>query len=287
VCCSKPGPVVGPFTRKMLRMEITHDNVATNLRRLLAVGLLFGGVCAGAVGDVSAQDAEGSDLTGLFRGVVRDEVSGMPLEGARVRLVDLARGTLTDSVGAFVIAEVPTGLHVVTAEQYGFDGLGISIDVTRELLPPFEIRLNPRPVMLDGLTVVADRLAEIKGRLQSRRRAVPSSTRAFEQDRLLRTGAVDMVEFLQFDASLMVVPCGMGVRSSRCLIRRGRVVEPRVYIDEMPAFGALDQLESYRPHELYLVEVYSRGQEIRAYTHRFMERMARRPMALIPFGAGI
>ena len=33
---------------------------------------------------------------------------------------------------------------------------------------------------------------------------------------------------------------------------------------------------------LYLVEVYGRGLEVRAYTHQFMERMARKPVALLP-----
>jgi hypothetical protein len=55
-----------------------------------------------------------------------------------------------------------------------------------------------------------------------------------------------------------------------------------VYIDEALLVGGLLQLETYRPHELYLVEVYSSGSEIRAYTHHFVERMARTPQALIP-----
>ena len=41
-------------------------------------------------------------------------------------------------------------------------------------------------------------------------------------------------------------------------------------------------LAMYSPADLYLVEVYSAGGEIRAYTHNFMERMARRPMTRIP-----
>ena len=55
-----------------------------------------------------------------------------------------------------------------------------------------------------------------------------------------------------------------------------------VYIDEFPALGGLDELGMYSPQDLYLIEVYSFGRVIRAYTYEFMERMAERPMALLP-----
>ena len=53
-------------------------------------------------------------------------------------------------------------------------------------------------------------------------------------------------------------------------------------MDEAVAFGGLDELESYAVSDIYLMEVYSRGTEIRVYTNRFMERMARKPIMLIP-----
>jgi hypothetical protein len=70
--------------------------------------------------------------------------------------------------------------------------------------------------------------------------------------------------------------------STNCIIRRGRTVSPKVYIDEVPAIGGLDVLESYPTAQIYALEVFSQGAEIRAYTYNFMQRMAERPMALIP-----
>jgi hypothetical protein len=59
-------------------------------------------------------------------------------------------------------------------------------------------------------------------------------------------------------------------------------MEADVYIDEVRTIGGLDQLQDYLPQDFYLVEAYGGGLQIRAYTHHFMDRMARRPMALLP-----
>ena len=69
-----------------------------------------------------------------------------------------------------------------------------------------------------------------------------------------------------------------------CVLRRGSATEPRVYIDEAPIIGGLQFLGMFRPYELYLVEVYSAGLEIRAYAHWYMGRLAGRPTALFPVG---
>ncbi len=88
-----------------------------------------------------------------------------------------------------------------------------------------------------------------------------------------------------------------GLRPTRCdrgprgrlpsrLARRGRAVRPIVYLDEAPLAGGLEHLEAYRPDDLHLLEVYAEGLEIRLYTRQFMERMARRPVPLIPINIG-
>ena len=72
-----------------------------------------------------------------------------------------------------------------------------------------------------------------------------------------------------------------GALASDCIRRRGSLVSPRVYIDEMPAIRGLDALKNYPTTQIYALEVYSQGAEIRAYTYNFMQRMAAKPMALV------
>ena len=69
---------------------------------------------------------------------------------------------------------------------------------------------------------------------------------------------------------------------SMCTFRRGRMTPVQVYIDETPTFGGLAELESYRPQELFLIEVYGGGSQIRIYTTRFMDRIARSGKLLNP-----
>ena len=134
--------------------------------------------------------------------------------------------------------------------------------------------------------------------LKNRRNAWGSSARAIEQARLASSGARDAIEFLATEGSLHIGSCTtrrgpatsfQRVASRRgtagvCVLRRGSGTEPRVYIDEAPIIGGLEALATFRPYELYLIEVYSAGLEIRAYAHWYMERMAARPRMLFLIG---
>jgi hypothetical protein len=233
---------------------------------------------------VWAQEKPG---TVVLRGEVRDAERGTPLPGARIRIDRLRRGTLADDAGAFEFERVPNGVHVLTVEHYGYAPIEATVDATPESVPVFRLVLTPLPVMLDGLTVVADRLELMESRLTNRRRAVAVSTRAFGVERLQRSASSNVLDFLAIEASLAGTPCARNNTGRWCVWRRGQIIEPRVYIDEAPAVAGIDQLSTYRTYDLYLVEVYSQGQEIRAYTHQFMERMARRPVHLIPIGVGL
>jgi hypothetical protein len=192
------------------------------------------------------------------------------------------RGTLSDSLGIFELEDVPAGEELLYVRQYGYWEVGALVNVTAGEALVLEVALIPDPEVLDGITVVAERLATMQRRLTSRRNAAPVSTRAFEQERLFRTAALDVRDFLQMEAFLQLSPCDGGSVFGDCVRRRGRTIAPNVYIDESPAVGGLDQLALYSPRDLYLLEVYSSGAEIRAYTHQFMDLMARRPMMLIP-----
>ena len=122
---------------------------------------------------------------------------------------------------------------------------------------------------------------------------------------MLRSASSNTLEFMALETFYRPVPCPdaagivgtgnpaqimdanrlsqvAGTMSTRCIIRRGQFVSPKVYIDEIPASGGLEELEAYSTAQIYLLEIYSSGTEIRAYTYGFMQRMASRPMALVP-----
>ena len=239
-----------------------------------------------------------------LHGVVYDALTGTAVAGAAVFLNGEGYGVLSDSAGVFRFADVPPGPQLLAAIQFGYEETAAPVEVPADGAF-IEIELTPQPILLDGVTAVVENIGTMERRMRSRRRATSFQTRAFDQERLLRSASGTALEFLGQETRYYPVPCAAGsgvtgtgdrvgslgwhnlsrftgASSSRCIIRRGRLVSPRVYIDEIPAIAGLDALETYPTSQIYALEVYSQGTEIRAYTYSFMQRMAERPMALIP-----
>ena len=99
----------------------------------------------------AAQQPQSATLTG----VVRDASSSVPVRGALVSVG--ARGqqrALTDSLGAFRIQDVPFGSQTVRVQRFGYRSLERVVPVS-DGLPPQELRLEPDPLQLRGLTVTS------------------------------------------------------------------------------------------------------------------------------------
>ena len=276
---------------------------------LLARSILFAALGFAPTPEAWAQeeDAPNAELSSMrvsLHGVVYDALTGTRVAGAAVYVEDEGYGVLSDSAGVFRFADVFPGPQVIAAVQFGYEETAARVEVPDEGAF-IEIELTPQPILLEGVTAVVDNIATMERRMRSRRRSAPFQTRAFDQERLLRSASANALEFLRWETRYAPVPCpagtGMfgtgnstrslgwhgisrlaGALSTNCIIRRGRTISPRVYVDEVPAIGGLDELESYPTAQIYALEVFSQGSEIRAYTYNFMQRMAERPMALIP-----
>ena len=226
--------------------------------------------CLASPSSVLAQDTD--DLTVVLRGLVMDELSGQPLHGAFVTPTGSDTGYLTDSTGVFLLKVARSNsAYALSAEQLGYVSAQFSVS-TADAEGMIELRLVPDPVVLQGLHVLTDRF-------QSRRRAVATPVRSFDRGDLLRASSFDVADHLRYHSGIFVTAC----RGTRLCVRsRGRVVQPRIYIDEMPVYGGLDQLALYAPQDLYLLEVYGNGRMIRAYTEGFMTRYAKQGGRLFP-----
>jgi hypothetical protein len=222
-----------------------------------------------------------SDDSVALNGSIVDAASGTPLRGASVVEVGSNRGVLSDSLGSFSLT-LAAGDYLLLVRQFGYESLYVPERAGGE--PPLRIPLRPSPLALEGLTVevMSRNVSLMEQRIRSRRNAAPVSVRAFERERLLATASSNVFDFLRLEAFIDPVSCvGSGFVGNVCIFRRGRMTEPSIFIDEVPAFGGLDQLVTYRPQDIYLIEVWSSGSAIRVYTHQFMERMATRPIQLI------
>lgn len=234
---------------------------------LIAIALVMGR----AHGQATVERPTSFDLVGH----VVDAETGTRLVGAWVGLAGTDWGSLTDEQGRFRIPDVTPGRLELTVEQLGYETLEWQGAVAAGA-EQLTLGLEPRPVLIEGLEVVTDRF-------RNRRNAVGTSVFAYDRSDLATSTARDVLEFINNRFALWPTPCD-GRRGNRCLVVRGRVVEPVVYVDEMPLLGGLAYLETFRPWEFHMIEVYGGGRHIRVYTPAFMERAAKirlTPLALI------
>ena len=237
------------------------------------------------LGGAPVVSAQTTDLPAFINGVVVDGVTADEMPGAWVELRDF-RTVLTDDDGVFQLTEIPPGPYVLTISQFGYETQVMDLDLPLEANAFLQIELEPKPYMIEGVGVVADRLASVEQALAGRRSEIAVSVGLFKQDRILETSETDARKFLLNETGLTPMTCPVLGPDSRlaqmnagtCFMRRGKPIAPVICVDEIPA--SLDELASYRPMDLYLIEVYSAGELVRVYTRWFIEGMLERPRTL-------
>ena len=203
-------------------------------------------------------------------GVIVDHTSEEPLSSALVSVTTTEWASLTTASGRFQLCGILAGTHRITVERLGYRTLEVRVEAASPPAP-IRLRMDPDPILLEGLEIVSDRF-------ERRRRATAYSVRAFDREEIASGPYWTAADFVEYRAMVFMTLCDGG---SRCVRSRGRVVRPTVYLDEMPLIGGWSQLETLPTSQLHMIEVYRRGTQIRAYTHHFMERAAR--VRLSPF----
>ncbi len=209
-------------------------------------------------------------------GTVVDAKSGLPVGGAFVSVEGVRWGALTSRNGHFTLRRVQPGEISLVADQLGYKTL------------QWKGTLTPGDTTVDlALVPRADLLPELRAetaRLKSRRRSTGVSVQSFNDVTLANSGQDNVVDFLDARAGLMRVDCPDVIGSEECYWVEGRPILPIVYIDEVPVAGGMSELSTMWPQQLYLLEVYDHGGEIRAYTKPFMERAAKTDFRPLPLG---
>lgn len=248
------------------RMQRNHR--FSNALRYSVFGVLLSSSFAAL--PVSAQQVkeEKQDL----HGVVLDSQTGQPVAGAYVEVVERDKTVVADAQGRFRVGGLRPGTYSVIVHHLGYTHAErtVRLGERNELI---QIELAPNPVMLKEIEVISNRL-------ERRRNSLPISVRAYEANELMSTGAFDALEFVR--ARVFTTPCPRGFYASNCVLRRGRAVSPRVYVDDAPFIGGLDVLTSYPTSELYLIEVLNSGSQIRIYTKWFTDRLVNGKAHLSP-----
>lgn len=244
-------------------------------RRAVGATWAAAAVLAGAA-SLSAQE---DPTRPLIRGRVIDAETRAPLVGAFIMPFGGARAVMTDSLGVFVLPMELASAYDLTVEQLGYSTLSVTLPETapREFST---ILLRPNPLALEGLTVLVDRF-------ERRRRFHFGPVQAMDQDQLMRTARANAFEVVR--GMIPMARTCLRDFDRLCVPRRGSIQTVAVCLDDVPLWSDIHALEAYDPRELYMVEVYDRGREVRVYTRYFVEERLRsgRRLAPLSWGCGI
>lgn len=248
------------------------------LDRLSLLYLLF---CLPAV--AGAQQA---DDAARVSGKVRDVFSGQAVSNALVAVPAADVAVLTDQDGQFSFTLAP-GTYELSISSLGY------ADLFQESVVAdgdyFNVGLMPQAISLDPVVVDVPSIDRL---FQRRRNSAGVSVRTIDRTEFTRAGAATLEEYLRRRLGLvMCPPAGVGanpsagifsstlgeslVGSAGCIFSRGRTVPVAVYVDEQYALGGMPTLMTYSPHEVYAIEVWRRGAEVRVFTERYVERVSR------------
>ena len=253
------------------------------MARLLAYAWAATAAVACAGTPASAQ----SDAPVTFAGKVIDTYRGDPVEGAVLRFTQTLRrdGTriigVTDAEGRFSIAGVPPGPSRVSVARIGYADLFQVLDIQDGQF--VEVVLIPKPVVLEGIEVYVDRL-------ETRLRELPYITSTFGEAQLKAAPDLNVANYLHSQPGFEFVPCfedrsGTSIFGQRldCIRTRGTMPQrPRIFIDDAPAFGGVEELTTMPTTQIYRVEVIRGCGQIRVYTNTYVEGTIVQPRPLLP-----
>jgi hypothetical protein len=138
--------------------------------------LLTATLIALALAVVAPAAAQQSD-TVTVTGVVLEQGGGTPIAGALLTVDDRGPRAITDSVGSFRLIAVPSGTRRVTAERFGYRPVEATVTVARGAAP-LELRMQPDPVALEGLTVSGTARVAVTGLVRDARTGEPLAAAA-------------------------------------------------------------------------------------------------------------
>ena len=241
-------------------------------RRAVVAGIVAAALATDG-SPIAAQD-DSSTKSGEVVGVVVDAGTEAPLVGAFVSIVESDWGIFTNQDGRFRLGEIAIGPHSITIEHLGYTTIETKVDAAARSGEPVRLLMQPDPILLEGLEIVSDRF-------RNRRRGAATPVRTFELDVLSTSPSSSLREFLNVRAIAALFPCE-GRYSDTCVMARGRRAEALAYFDEVRLAGGWSYLDTFAPHDLYMIEVYDGGRHIRAYSRFFMERAAKTRLFPLP-----
>ena len=229
----------------------------------------------------------------VIHGRVEDAISREPVVGVRFFPADSSLTVYTGYQGTFYIPVPAEGPIAIRAERFGY--VSQQFDLEGDASRISVLRLEPSPILLEGITVVDEAaLTVLVKDLGRRRNAYPGAVSAFDRDQLDRVAPTGSVLDFVRTRKPFIVRCG-GDLSQMCVRGRGPTIEnpnPRnrvlVCVDGWRSYSSFAELDNLPIQSVALVELYgSRGGQVRVYTPQWLlwrTRMGRTHVPPLFFG---
>ncbi len=205
------------------------------------------------------QPEEGGRLTGT----VMDAENGEPVSGVQVHLEQIQQGALTNMDGRFLLLDVPSGTHEVTAEMLGYGSKVVTgVEIEPGETTRLDITMESAAVAMDELVVSASRERSSSAYLMDQRRTSGSMVDAVGAMEIGRRPDSDAAEVARRMTGVTVSDGkyvyirGLGERYSQTRLDGSSLPSPEpdkevVPLDLFPA-GFLESLQmqkSYTPDQ--------------------------------------
>lgn len=213
-------------------------------------------------------------------GRVVDASTKAPVAGAAVKLAGARNAVLTNEDGRFLVRGVEVGRHALEVDHLAYGKRTQSIDVPRTATLSIEIRLDPRPLQVEGITVTVLSADERRARASigvngiAEERIEAAAVRGTRLPELIRQDLGLRVREGRFRTDDDRRPVSLCIESRRGNTRMAVVTRPGdpPYCDMLPVFvdgvkvgDPVEALRSINPSMLARIEYLTSAEASRLY----------------------
>ena len=237
------------------------------LRFRAAFGSVVLAVALGAPGAIAPPRATAQEApTFTLTGQISDALHEAPIIAAVIKVPDLRRFVFSDVRGRFHFPDFPEGTWDIVVVQIGYHTLEGSVTVAEG--NGLHFRLKPDPVALEE--IIAGGLT-YRTRLERRRNRSLARSYVLEGEALWSSTKDNVWDMAGWQHGFHFEGYNdYGCPRATIYGSQGTV---GLYIDDRAVrFGIF---EEFAPQDFALVEVYSYGGTLRAYTQQYLDRMTR------------
>ena len=243
---------------------------------VLCLGLIsWGAITAPATAQkrVAPPSADSLGPPFTLTGRVLDALTGQPVVAAVIKVPELERYTQSDLDGRFDFAAFPPGTWQIVIEQLGYSTSQGDVTVSRG--NGLEIRLQPDPVALEGLTV-RPRSEQVLARRRLRTYYVVEHISPKD---IAEAVIPDPTAVFRRHSHFPVSTCLIGVDwiSFKCPVT--------VYVDEGRLLGGMLEFQMYPLESIHSMDWIPGLGQLRAYTKHFVGVLDRTRISVLPIGS--